>query len=220
MRISTLVLGMVLAATWVAGAAAEPNLYERVEARLKADPALAEQLGKPTPEIKSLSWMVGTWDVTATVQAGSAATGTSDKGQSVIAFALDGTWIEARDTYPGGGQDVGYVTYNPVVKQWIALGIDGAGNAVTTMATGWTGNRLVFTGEVTIVGERVTLRQTIEKLNDAAYNVINEQKMADGSWLVLGSLRIPQARELARNACLDFSARSLCRGYSVPTADR
>jgi hypothetical protein len=119
------------------------------------------------------------------VQAGSAVTGTSDKGRSIIAYALDGTWIEARDTYPAGGQDVGYVTYNPVTKRWIALGIDGTGNAVTTTATGWAGNRLVFTGDVTIVGEQVTLRQTVEKVSDTAYNVINEQKMADGSWLVL-----------------------------------
>lgn len=179
---------MACACVLVAGtalAADKPaTVYDRVGARLQADPALAAQVGQPTPEIKSVAWLVGTWDVTAKVQGGSPATST-DKGVSTTAYVLGGTWLQTQDTYPGGTQDIGYLTYNPVTKQWVALGIDSTGNAVTTTSTGWQGNRLVLTGNVIIVGEPTMLRQTVEKVSDNGYDVINEEQMPDGSWIVL-----------------------------------
>lgn len=164
--------------------AAGENVYDAVASRLQHDPKLAGQIGKPTPEIQALSWMTGTWTVTATVQAG-ANVAKPEAGTSVIAYTLDGTWLEIRDTYPGGTQDIGYLTYNPARKSWIALGIDSTGNAVTTLSAGWEGSKISFAGNVMIVGIPVTLRQTMTKISDAAYDVTNEQQMPDLNWVLL-----------------------------------
>src|ERR1051325_2389455 len=110
-----LLLAFVLAFAATAAAAEEPTIYDRVAAKLGAEPQLAAKVGAPSDEIKSLSWMIGTWDIAAVVSGGKAVQA-PDKGTSVISYAIGGTWIEARDTYPSGTQDVGYLTYNVVTK--------------------------------------------------------------------------------------------------------
>jgi hypothetical protein len=180
----TIGIALMCAIGGAAVAADSPTVYDRVAAKLQADSALAAVVGQPTPEIKAMAWMAGTWDVTAKVQAGAQATG-AEKGTSVISYTLGGTWLEARDTYPGGTQDIGYLTFNPATRLWMALGIDSTGNAVMTTSRGWQGSRLVLEGTVMIVGEPTVLRQTVSKISDSAYDVINEEQVADGRWIVL-----------------------------------
>jgi hypothetical protein len=67
--------------------------------------------------------------------------------------------------------------------------VDGIGNAVTSTARRWDGNKLVFSGDVVVVGEKATLRQTIIRLGDRAYTVANEERMPDGKWRLLDTYR-------------------------------
>jgi len=72
-------------------------------------------LGKPAPELKPLAWMLGTWDVVAVVAAD--AGGKPDqRGQHGRARAMGATWLEIRDHYPSGVQDVGFLGYSPATK--------------------------------------------------------------------------------------------------------
>jgi hypothetical protein len=159
------------------------TLYDRVAARLAADPKLAQSLGEPTSELRAARWMVGTWDVTSRVFATPQTPERTDKGRAVVTEILGGTWLQLADSYDGREQDRGFLTYNAPMKRWISIGIDKTGNGVTAIAEKWEGNRLAFIAEsVDIVGERVTLRQTIEKRSDREYRLLNEERLSDGTW--------------------------------------
>ncbi|HWA89304.1 MAG TPA: DUF1579 family protein [Rhizomicrobium sp.] len=163
------------------------TLYDRVEARLKHDPKLAAALGHPAPEMKQVAWMIGRWDIATTVdvQPGRKA----ETGQSVVTPALGGVWLEIRDTYPKGNQDITYLGFDPATKRWVSTTVDGVGNAVTTTAPRWANDRLVFTGEAVVVGEKATLRQTVAKTGPRAYIVANEERLSDGTWKLLDTYR-------------------------------
>ncbi|HWA02231.1 MAG TPA: DUF1579 family protein [Rhizomicrobium sp.] len=184
MGIAAPMLAAMLAA---ATATAEPTLYDRVASRLKNDPALARQLGHPARQMADVSWMIGTWDIATTVEAvrGHAA----EKGTSRVTPLFGGVWLEIRDTYPGGNQDVSYLGFNPVSKRWVSVTVDGLGNLVTNTSAGWKDGRLVFVGDVIAVGERATLRQVITKKSENSYSITNEERMKGGHWRLLDTYR-------------------------------
>jgi hypothetical protein len=159
------------------------TLYDRIGARLAADPKLAESLGQPTSELRNARWMVGTWDVTTRVFATAQSPERIEHGRAVISEILGGTWLQFEDSYDGKPQDLGFLTYNPVSKRWTSVSIDKTGNGVTATAEKWEGDRLALIAEgVEIVGERVTLRQTIEKRSPREYRLLNEERLSDGTW--------------------------------------
>ena len=171
----------------LAAQAKNATLYDRVAAHLARDSALAKQLGKPAAEMASVAWMLGTWDIATTIDADPSRK--PDKGKSVVSPVLGGVWLEIRDTYPQGNQDISYLTFNPATKSWTSTTVDGIANAVTSTAQRWDGNKLVFTGDVVVVGEKAVLRQTITKLGGRAYTVTNEERMPDGKWRLLDTYR-------------------------------
>lgn len=177
-------LGLIISAP----AQAEDNLYDRIAAKMTADPALASALGKPGPEMASVAWMLGTWDVVATVMGGHDARA-PEHGTSVWSTVLNGTWIEMRDSYPAGVQDLGYFGYSPATKRWTSVSLDSAGNAAVTTGDGWVGAKFVFEGDVVVVGEAVHLRQTYTHDGTNAMLLTNEQRMSDGTWQLLDTYR-------------------------------
>ena len=82
------------------------------------------------------------------------------------------------------------MTFSPSRNKWISVTVDDTTNAVITTAERWTGNRLIFTGPpVEILGETATLRQTIEKISDREYRLLNEEHLSDGSWVPVDEYR-------------------------------
>jgi hypothetical protein len=107
----------------------------------------------------------------------------TSRGTSSVEPILGGTWLQVRDSYEGETQDVGFLSFNPATKEWVAVGIDRTGNAITSKGARWENNRLVLlAGEVQIVGERVVLRQTLTKVSEREYRILNEEQLDDGAW--------------------------------------
>ena len=159
------------------------TLYERVEKRLVAQPELAQLVGQPTPELQDARWLVGKWNVTARIFS---APENVDRGEGTVTPILGGTWLQLQDRYSGHPEDLGFLTYKAVTKQWISIGIDKHGNAITAIGERWEGNRLELIAErADIIGERVTLRQTIEKRSPREYRVLNEERLPDGTWAAI-----------------------------------
>lgn len=168
-----------------AAAAKEPTLYHRIDSRLKRDPALAKIIGHPAPEMKDVAWMIGTWDIAATVEGKPG----KDKGRSVVTPALGGVWLEIRDTYPQGNQDTSFLGFDPATRRWITTTVDGAGTSARTTASRWQNGKLVFTGAVIVLGEQAFLRQTVTRESARAYTVTNEERLRDGSWVLVDTYR-------------------------------
>lgn len=191
-RIATFIAVALLcpfSAPSIAADARLPSLYERLADKLARDPKLAEAIGKPAPEMAQIAWLIGDWDVTATVFATRKEQQRVSKGRSKVTPAFSGIWLQFADSYGETSPDLSFMTFSPVKRKWLAVTVDEATNAVTTTAERLTGNRLVFEGKVEIVGESVTLRQTFEKISDREYRVLNEERLPDGSWVALDEYR-------------------------------
>ena len=162
-----------------------PGLYQRVEQLLASDPALSARIGQPAAEMQEVGWMIGTWDVFAIVEGGDAP---AERGTSIVSPLFEGTWLEIRDSYPTGTQDIGYLGYNPAQRRWISVALDSLANANRTYAEGWDRGHATFEGDVVIVGVPAHLRQTIERRSSDEYVVTNEE-LVDGSWRRLDRYR-------------------------------
>jgi len=165
------------------------SLEQRIEERLASDPALAERLGKPTHEIEHLAWMVGTWEVSAVVAGRAAGEGGGDTGVSTVTRVLDGTWLQVEDRYADGNQDLGFIGYDGATKQYRAIAIDSYGTAALTSGSAFVDGRLALTGRVRILGEDVTLRQTIVRTDAREYRVTNEEQDEEGAWHAIDEYR-------------------------------
>lgn len=163
------------------------SFYERVAAKLAANPALAQQIGKPSAELTELQWMTGTWEITARVFATETTPEQISKGHGVVQSVLNGTWLSFADSYSADApSDQGFLTYNPISKKWISLTLDDSGTAGVMTATRWENNRLVFQGPpLELLGETVTLRQTLEKRSNTEYRILNEEQLPTGKWVPL-----------------------------------
>jgi uncharacterized protein DUF1579 len=162
------------------------SLYDRIGAKLEANPDLAKVIGQPTKELQSARWMVGSWAVTAHVFKTASAPERIDRGEGTVQEILGGTWLQLQDSYDGETDDLGLLTFDPASKRWVSVGIDKTGNAVVSTAERWDGNRLeLIAPNAAILGEHVVLRQTIEKRSASEYHVLNEERLADGSWAAI-----------------------------------
>lgn len=162
------------------------TLYDRIDTKMKQNPELAKAIGSPSPELRDAAWLVGRWNVTSRVFAHGVEPEMTEHGQSTVEEILDGTWLQIRDTYDGQVHDLGFLTFNAATKEWISTGVDKYGNTVTARAKGWKGNRLPLVAEdAQILGERVVLRQTLEKRSDHEYRILNEERLPSGDWAVI-----------------------------------
>jgi len=187
-----LALLCALALCGCAAAPTAPSLYERVAARLATRSDL-RTLGRPPPQLAQLDWLRGDWTVEVTVFATATSAARSERGTSTVTPLLGGTWLQIADAYPHGTQELSVVTYNQVDRQWISTGIDGAGNAVTSTGT-LQGNKLVFeAANVRIMGETLNLRQTLTKLGDDEYTIVNEE-LQGGAWRALDEYHYRRAQ--------------------------
>jgi len=161
------------------------NLYERIDQKLRANPALAAIVSTPAAEMSELQWMIGRWKVESRVLTPKPQE-KADRGESVVEPAIGGTWLQIRDTYKDRVEDLGFMTFNSVTRRWTSVSLDKTGNSVTVSTDKWDGNRLVFTPDaVEIFGERVALRQTLEKRSANEYRILNEERMPNGEWVAL-----------------------------------
>ena len=184
LRLSALALAAVLLPR-PAEAQEAPDLYARVEARIAAQPDAAAKLGRAAPEMAAAADMAGTWNVEAVVTGSGRP---AEHGTSVVTELYGGVWLEIRDTYAAGTQDVGYIGFSPMTGLWSSVSIDSLGNANIVTSSGWEGNRIVFEGDLLILGVKAHLRQTIVRLGADEYRLDNEELLATG-WKHLDSYR-------------------------------
>ncbi|HWS72796.1 MAG TPA: DUF1579 family protein [Thermoanaerobaculia bacterium] len=183
-----LLVFVVVLATACASFAAEPeaSLYDRVAAGLEARPQLEQAIGERSMELEQARWLVGRWSVTARVFATARTPERIEQGQTVVDEILGGTWLQFHDSYRGRLQDQGFLTFNPASQRWLSIGMDKIGNAIVSTAPRWDAGRIVFLApDAEVLGERVVLRQTMEKQSNDSYRLLNEERLPSGRWIAL-----------------------------------
>ena len=143
-------------------------------------------LKQPVPELKRLAWMTGTWRCHIhSFAIGSAPA--RDFGESTYSAKFimrnplnrERTWLQLADA---AGRDLTLVTYDAMAHRWVMTGVEWpVSYGVSTGAM--SRNQLVLTGDATVFGRNYHLRQTITKLSDNAFTILNEERRPDATWI-------------------------------------
>jgi hypothetical protein len=80
------------------------------------------------------------------------------------------------------------ITYDPFSKQWIFALIWGS-YGILRSPQGWTGNRIVFSGLMTMIGLTRDWRMTWTKFDQDEFGFVNEEHDGHGSWAYIDEWR-------------------------------
>lgn len=158
---------------------APADIYTRVGQRISANPELAVTINKAPPEMATLASMVGDWHFEMTITA--LPDSPTVMGSSEVTSEFEGVWLHSLDTAANGTQTSGYIGYSAAAKRWTNIAVDSMGNANILTAEGWQGNRLVFEGDLVVLGEKAHLRTTMTHVSDDEYGLETEELLG-GAW--------------------------------------
>jgi len=129
-------------------------------------------------EMEKMRWIEGEWNSVNRVPATSKNPAYEDVNTGTYRFCEKDSWIclVGKD-----GRERKYLTFDPFSGQWIYVLLEGGYGILRS--PGWSGNGIVFEGEMTMVGVNCVLRQTWKKKSDDEFMFVNEEKLAHGNWV-------------------------------------
>ena len=127
-------------------------------------------------ELAKFAWLTGEWSFENRVPETRCSPAYTDAGSS--SFCERDGWIclVARD-----GAERRNITFDPLSRQWIYVLAHGS-FGILRSAEGWVGDRIVFTGLMTMVGINCEWRMTWTKTSDNSFRFVNEELGADDAW--------------------------------------
>jgi len=127
-------------------------------------------------EMKTFRWLVGTWAYENSVPATSSSPAYVDAGSNRFTLCEKESWICAGPE----GSEKRHLTFDPFSRQWIYVLLDGAYGILRS--PGWTGDRIVFTGMMTMIGVTCEWRMSWTRKVDDHFGFVNEEKVSGDSW--------------------------------------
>jgi len=131
-----------------------------------------------TPEMDKIRWIAGEWDHDNAVPATRVSPAYSDVGTSSFAICENGNWVCA---VRPDGREILHITFDPFSRQWMYVIFNGA-YCILRSSEGWLGDRIVFTGLMTMIGINCEWRLTLTRNGPDEFGFINEERTDDGSW--------------------------------------
>ena len=128
-------------------------------------------------EMEKIKWLAGDWTAVNKVPATRRNPAYTDIRSSTIKVCEKSAWV---CRVGPDGRERPYITFDPFSKQWIYLLAEGAYGILRS--PGWTGNRIVFEGHMTMIGVDCEMRQTWMKASGDQFSFVNEEQLPDGSW--------------------------------------
>jgi hypothetical protein len=135
-------------------------------------------------ELTRFAWLAGNWTYENPVPATSISPAYCDAGTASFAVSDDGRWICA--VGPDGRQQP-MITFDPASRRWMFLLTSGSYGLLRS--PGWTGNDIVFTGLMTMIGIECEWRMRWTRTSDDEFAFVNEERMPDGSWAYIDEWR-------------------------------
>ena len=123
------------------------SLQSRVYGRL---PALR------SAEMEKFRWIAGEWNHENAVPVTRVSPAYTDVGSSRFSICENGNWVCA---VRADGREVPLITFDPFSRQWMYVITNGA-YCTFRSSEGWTGERIVFTGLMTMIGINCEWRLT------------------------------------------------------------
>ena len=135
-------------------------------------------------EMEKLRWLVGEWSYENLVPATPVSPAYTDIGSCTYSLNEKTNWlcIVAPD-----GREIQQITFDPFSKQWIYVLLQGSYGILRSQ--GWTGDQIVFSGLMTMIGLNREWCMTWTKASADRFSFINEEQNADGSWSYIDEWR-------------------------------
>jgi len=147
---------------------------------------------KPASELDQLKMFEGTWRCDGKQPAGpmgpeqvykSTFKGKKDVDNFWLAFAYNQKKSKVH-TMPISAK--GYLGYDPAAKKYVTLGVDNMGGSMSESSPGWEADKLTFSGDGQMGGQKISFRETYTKKSDKEMIWSGEMKMGK-DWIPVGT---------------------------------
>jgi len=138
---------------------------------------------KPAAELEQLKYFEGNWKCEGKQPAGPFGPEHPYKSSFKMKKDVDSFWIgleyeqKKSKVHPLPIKAKGFVGFDSVAKKFVTIGVDNTGGWISESSTGWEGDKLVFSGEGSMMGQKVSFRETYTKKGDKAFGWMGEMKM-------------------------------------------
>jgi len=154
--------------------------------------AAASPAPKPAAELEQLKMFEATWRCEGKQPAGPLGPEQDYKSTFKGKKDVDSFWISFQysqkktKVHPLPIIAKGYVGYDPAAKKYVSLGVDNMGGSVTESSPGWEADKLTFTGDGQMSGQKISFRETYTKKGDKEMVWSGELKMGK-DWIPFGT---------------------------------
>jgi hypothetical protein len=122
-----------------------------------------------TAEMQRVRFMAGEWLTVNQVPATPRNPAYAEHGKGSMRMSPTGAWL----CLVRSGVEVPHITFDPFSRQWMYILAEGAFGILRSK--GWEGERISFTGLMTMIGAERELRHTITKVGGDEFHSLNEE---------------------------------------------
>jgi hypothetical protein len=157
-------------------------------------PAIAPTPARPTPapELRELAPLEGSWRCEGTSPAGPFGPEQSYKATLKVKKDLADFWyaVEYEQKKTKQHKDPmtarGFVGYDTAARSFVRIATDSLGGWASATSKGWQDGKLVFTGELAAMGQRIPFRETYTRKSEREILAVGELKIGK-DWIALGN---------------------------------
>jgi hypothetical protein len=154
---------------------------------------------KPPAELKQLAIFDGNWTCSGEGKMDPNAPPQKTASTVKAHRGMGGFWQVGTVTMtaPHAFEGMFHTTYDPGQKQYVMVWVDSMGGYSQGTSSGWEGDKLVYTGEGTMMGEKMPMRDTFTKNADGSFKHMGEAQMK-GQWTSMGEETCKKAAAAAK----------------------
>jgi hypothetical protein len=185
-------LSLAAPAAFAQGYGAEKKPAEKKPAKPAAKAtAAAEKPGmampKPPAELSQLSFFDGSWTCSGEMKMDPSSPPEKTASAVKAHSGLGGFWQVGTVTMtkPHAFEGMFHTTYDPGQKKFVMVWVDSMGAYSQGTSSGWEGDKLVYAGEGSMMGEKMPMRDTFTKNADGSFKHMGEAQMK-GQWSSMG----------------------------------
>ena len=147
---------------------------------------------KPAAELDQLKLFEGSWRCEGKQPAGPFGPEQDYKSSLKGKKDIDNFWISIEydqkksKAHPMPIKARGFLGYDPAAKKYVSIGADNTGGWISESSPGWEGDKLVFSGDGSMGGQKVSFRETYVKKNEKEMTWSGEMKMGK-DWVAVGT---------------------------------